>query len=202
MPIVSSLSRTIITNLFRDFLSTHTVTSLSEELSKNRVGIWRELKNLQTKKIVRLSSVGAGKTNAYIVSLNWGNPLTEKLLDIYLMEDASREEKYKLEFRKVENATNFLIINETGLKKDKSMELINVVSDKNKFIKIQSPSDKDDEQTKKITAVNFTERQFLDEIKKPNQGILKAIKSGVVLFGQEKFVDFMKDLHFKVSRTP
>jgi hypothetical protein len=201
MVIKDTLSRRILTHLFRDFLISHTVSSLADELSKNRVGVWRELKKLHSKNFVRLSPIGSGKTNVFVVNLNWKNPLVEKLLGIYLMEEAMKQEKSRLDFRKIENAAGFLIVYENGLKREKTINIVNVVSEKNKFIKIKQPSEFQNGQTGKVKAMNFTETQFLDEIKKPNEKILEAIKSGIVLFGQEKFIEFLKEVHLKITRT-
>ena len=67
------------------------------------------------------------------------------------------------------------------------------VAQKRKFIKIQSITDMIQKvECKKIHMVNFTKTEFKQELKKPNKAFLDAIKKGVVLFGQEEFIKFMK----------
>ncbi|MBU1987936.1 MAG: hypothetical protein KKD94_00435, partial [Nanoarchaeota archaeon] len=47
-------------------------------------------------------------------------------------------------------------------------------------------------QLNKIHDINLTLREFRDELSKPNKAFVDAVKTGVVLFGQEKFVKFIK----------
>ena len=37
-------------------------------------------------------------------------------------------------------------------------------------------------------------KELKDELEKPNKVFIDALKRGVVLFGQEKFIRFMKEL--------
>jgi len=40
----------------------------------------------------------------------------------------------------------------------------------------------------------FGKEEFIEELQKPNKAFIDAIKKGIILFGQEKFVKFMKEL--------
>ena len=45
--------------------------------------------------------------------------------------------------------------------------------------------------------MNFREQEFLQELQQKNRAFLDAIKKGVILFGQEKFVKSMKEVESK-----
>ena len=49
-------------------------------------------------------------------------------------------------------------------------------------------------QIKKIHALNFTEAEFKQELQKLNKAFIDAIKKGIILFGQEKFIKFLKSI--------
>ena len=52
-------------------------------------------------------------------------------------------------------------------------------------------------QIKKIHSLNFTQAEFKEEVRKPNKIFIDAIKNGVVIFGQEKFIKFIKEACLK-----
>ena len=50
-------------------------------------------------------------------------------------------------------------------------------------------------QVKKIHSIQFTPEELKKELKKPNKAFIDAIKKGIILFGQEKFIKFMRTIH-------
>ena len=66
---------------------------------------------------------------------------------------------------------------------------------KDRFVKVQVIIDAVQKtQSRRIHAINFTESEFRDELKKANPAFISAVKSGVVLFGQDAFVEFIQGL--------
>ena len=179
--------------LFKDFSRTHTITSLAKELNMTRVGIWKKLKKLQSEQFIKLTSIGSGKTSISVADLNWENIIVEKSLALYLTEEALKQRRWQLNFADLEQVADFLILFGSVLHSPKEAKDIDmaIVSQKRKFIKIQKT------EIKKIHAISFTEAEFKEELKKPNKALLDAIKKGVILFGQEKFVQFMKRMAVK-----
>ena len=49
-------------------------------------------------------------------------------------------------------------------------------------------------QDKKIHAINLTEKELKQELKDKNKAYIEALKKGVVLFGQENFIKFIKEI--------
>ena len=186
--------------LFKDFSRTHTITSLAKELNMTRVGIWKKLKKLQSEQFIKLTSIGSGKTSISVADLNWENIIVEKSLALYLTEEALKQRRWQLNFADLEQVADFLILFGSVLHSPKEAKDIDmaIVSQKRKFIKIQKTLDKIQKtEIKKIHAISFTEAEFKEELKKPNKALLDAIKKGVILFGQEKFVQFMKRMAVK-----
>lgn len=191
-------SNKILKLMLKDFTTKHTVTSISKEISMSRVGAWKVLKKLESEKLILLSSVGSGKTSTYTISLNWENPIVEKMLAMILTEETLKNQRWLSNFSELEGKTEFSIIYGSILKNPKEandIDIINIVSSKKNFIDLERIITKVQKtQTKKIHASNFTQKEFKNELKKPNKIFIDAIKKGAVLFGQERFIQLIRRL--------
>ena len=191
-------SAKILKILLKGFGIRPTITSLSKEAGMSRVGTWKALKKMQSDKIIILSPIGTGKTSTYSISLNWDNPLVEKTLALTLTEDALKNQRWLNNFSELEEKTDFLIIYGSIISSPKEAndtDILGVVSNKNRFAEIEESIKKAQKtQIKKIHALFFTASEFKQELEKPNKVFVDAIKKGAVLFGQEKFIKFMKGI--------
>lgn len=187
----------ILKILLKDFSVNHTITSIAKEIGITRVGVWKILKKLEKENLIILSSIGTGKTNIYIISLNWDNPLLEKTLALALAEEAIKNQRWLDNFAELENKLYFLIIYGSIIHSPKEANDIDIlgITSKNKFIEIEEAIKKIQKtQIKKIHALNFTKAEFREELEKPNKSFIDAIKKGIVLFGQEKFIRFIREV--------
>lgn len=187
----------ILKVLLKDFSVKHTITSIAKELVITRVGAWKILKKLEAEKLILLSPVGAGKTSTYNISLNWDNPVVEKMLSLALTEDAIKNQRWMDNFAELKNKTDFVIIYGSIIHSPKEANDIDIlgITSKNKFIKIEESIKKIQKaQIKKIHILNFTETEFKQELKKSNKAFIDAIKKSIVLFGQERFIKFMRNV--------
>lgn len=195
MKIVNSTNK-ILLILLKDFSKAHTVTSIAKELKLSRVGVWKILKRLQSYQLIKLMPVGTGKTSISIVNINWDNVLAEKSLVLYLVQEALKHRRWMVNFAELESLVDFLILYGSILtfpREAGDIDILGVFSQGEKIIKIHNIIDKIQKtQSKKIHAINFTEAEFKQELTKPNRAFVDAVKNGIVLFGQEKFVRFIK----------
>lgn len=190
-------SRRILPHLLKDFSTTHTITTLAKEFGLSRVGIWKILKRLKDGEYIVLKAIGGGKTSTYLVSLNWENSLVEKTLSLYLTEEAIKQRRWQVNFSKLEQVVDFAILYGSVVHSPKEAGDVDIlgIAPKKNFVKIQAIVDKaQNTQSKKIHSINFTETEFKAELKKQNKSFIDAIKKGVILFGQEKFVKFIKEM--------
>ncbi|HLD00129.1 MAG TPA: HTH domain-containing protein [Candidatus Nanoarchaeia archaeon] len=187
-------AKRVLLHLLKDFSSTHTITSLAKELGLSRVGIWKVLKKLDENKHILVKTVGAGKTSISIITLNLENPLVEKMLSLYLAEEALKQRRWQVNFAELDRITDFLILYGSVLHSPKEANDIDIlgIAQKKNFVKIQGVLDKAQKtQSKKIHSINFTRDEFKSEFKKQNKAFIDAVKKGVILFGQDKFVKFI-----------
>ncbi|MEK6974690.1 MAG: hypothetical protein AABW41_05650 [Nanoarchaeota archaeon] len=187
----------ILNLLFRSFAVKCTITSLAKEMGISRVGIWKSLKRMESRKLIILTSIGNRKTSAYIISLNLENILTLKNLEITLTEEAIKNKRWVDNFKELEKKVDFLILFGSILHSPEEANDIDILSiaNKNKFTEINETVNRIQKtQIKKIHALNLTEEEFKEELIKNNKAFIDTIKKGIVLFGQEKFIKFIRGI--------
>lgn len=187
----------IMTLLLRHF-SIHTASSLSKALHMSRQGTWKILKELEKDELILLEQIGGGKTSAQRIRLNLNNELTEKTLVLFLTQEALHYQRWKFDFADLKKEVDFLLLYGSILHSPKEagdIDIIGVVSQEKKLanlgdliLKIQQT------QPKKIHSINLTQKEFKQELQRPNKAYLEAMKNGVILFGQEKFIKFIRGL--------
>ncbi|MCK5449887.1 winged helix-turn-helix transcriptional regulator [Candidatus Pacearchaeota archaeon] len=188
----------ILIILLKDFTKSHTITSLAKEIGMSRTGVWKTLKKMETEKLIILFPIGSGKTSIFNIKLNWDNIITLKNLEIFLTKESIKNQRWTHNFAEIEKKVDFLIIYGSILQTPKQandIDILSVVSNNNNFIDIEKVTAKIQKiQIKKIHALNFTEQELKNELTKPNKALIDAIKKGTVLFGQEKFIKFIKSI--------
>jgi biotin operon repressor len=190
MVIKKGMSREILLHLFKNPSTRHTISSLTEKLERSKVGIWKTVKNLEKEGFVILSPIELLRRKVYTVSLNWDNYLVEKTLGMYLISEALDYEDWTKHFNNLGNVLDFLIL----CKEDDKDKIIGITQ-KGKFIRIQKPLNLQDLKGKEIVTSSVTSLDFMHGLKNNREESINAVKDGVVLFGQEKFIQFMKQVH-------
>lgn len=188
----------ILKVLFKEFLVEHTITSLSDKINITRMGIWKALKALEEDKIVILTPIGKGKTSTYSIKLNWENPLLERTLAVILLEEAIDNQKWISNFAELEDKVGFLVLFGSILhnpKEANDIDIIAVLDNKGKFKQIDEIIAKIQKtQAKKIHLIDLAKKEFKEELKKQNKAYIDALKKGVILFGQDNFIKFIRSL--------
>jgi len=184
--------------LLKDFSREHTITSLAKDIGNTRMGIWKTLKKLQSEKLITLEPIGKGKTSTYLIRLNWKNSLVEKNLNLLLTEEALKYTRWLANFSELENKADFLILYGSILHSPKEagdIDLLGVIEDNKKVSGMKEIIEKVQiSQIKKIHFIDFNEGDFKEElVLEKNPAFIDALKKGVILFGQEKFIRFVRN---------
>ena len=191
----------ILVALLKQFLVNWTITSLANQINISRVGIWKVLKKLEKEKLILLTPIGQGKTNAINIKLNWENIILGKKLSLILTEESLKHQRWINNFEELKNITGFVVLYGSVLhspKEANAIDILGIVSNKNNFLSVGEIIQKIQKiQIKKIHSENFTKAEFKKELKKPNKIFIDAIKKGIILFGQEKFIKFIRELAIK-----
>ncbi len=184
--------------LLKDFSTMHTITSIGKELGMTRSGIWKVLMKLKKENYITLETTGK-ETSLIIPKLNLRNELLEKYLNFALSKEAKEHERWIFNFAEVKEHVSFFILYGSVLSsyaKAKDIDVIGIVPDRKSFKKLHESLDKiQKSESRRIHSINFSESEFREELLKPNKAFVEAVKKGIVLFGQEGFIKFMKKLH-------
>ena len=187
----------ILKIILKNISKKHTVTSLSKERDISRVGSWKLLKELEKENLIILTPIGPEKTSVQEVSLNWNNPILEKMLALQLTEDALKQNKWRYNFKELENHVSFLILFGSILhspKEANDIDVLSLVSNEESFVIMgKIITDIQIIQSKKIHVINLTKKELKHELKNKNKVYIEALKKGVILFGQENFIKFIKE---------
>ena len=187
----------ILKILLTHFTIKVTITFLAHKINLTRVGTWKILKKLEADQLIILSPLNAGKTSTFIISLNWENPLVEKILSLALTEDTLKNQRWVSNFKELETKVDFLLIYGSILRFPKEAQDIDIlgVTHKNNFLEIEKSLKLIQKtQIKKIHALHFTPLEFKKELEKQNKVFIDALEKGIILFGQEKFIKFIREL--------
>ena len=197
MEITTPYQMRIALLLLKDFSTMHTITSIGKELGMTRSGIWKVLMKLKKENYIILETTE--EKSLLIPKLNLRNELLEKYLDFALSKEAKEHERWIFNFTEAKEHVSFFILYGSVLKsyaKAKDLDVIGIIPDRKSFKKLHESLDKiQKSESKRIHAINFTESEFREELLKPNKAFVEAVKKGVVLFGQEEFIKFMKKVH-------
>ena len=107
-------------------------------------------------------------------------------------------DKWRYNFKELENHVDFLMLFGSILHSPKDandIDVLSLVSNEKSFVKISKIiTDIQITQSKKIHAINFTKKELKHELKDKNKAYTEALKKGIVLFGQENFIKFIKEI--------
>ncbi|MDP2926382.1 MAG: winged helix-turn-helix domain-containing protein [Nanoarchaeota archaeon] len=186
-----SNEQAVLNLLLKDRTVNHNSLTLSKIIGISHAGTFKILKRLEKNDIVNTRRIG----NTVVYSLNIDNPVTVKLLETILTIEAQISKRWIEEFKPVKDKSLFVILFGSILNNEKSARDIDIliVSDKKRFNDIKSIiEDKNNISNKKIHLILQTLKEFNQDYLKNNKVILDILKRGIVLFGQNKFVEVIK----------
>lgn len=184
----------ILALLLKSLEQLPTLTELANKIGMSRSGTWKILKRLQAKRLILLKKIGSGKTSTYTINLDWDSPLTEKSLSVILTKEALATERWMNSFLELQDKVEFLIIYGsilTSPKDAQDIDLLGLAQEKS-LLEIEKTIQRlQKTQILKIHALFFTKEELKGELKK-NKALINAVQKGIILFGQEKFIGFIK----------
>jgi hypothetical protein len=198
MEIIANSTQRIMLAILKYISGPMTISMLEDVLKMSHVGIWKAIKKLESSKMITLKTAGNKKNSTYFIHLNWENPLVEKTLSLMLAHEVTNQRRWIVNFAEIENKVDFLILYGSILvnpQKANDIDLISIVSKKNIAMDIEKAIMKVQKtQVKPIHNIIFAPANLKYELKKPNVAFVSAIRDGVVLFGHDNFVKFIKEL--------
>lgn len=180
--------------LIRNFSQDYNINQLSRELKLSPRGIFKILKKLESEN--------------YLISKKQGNNLfyhinyeSEEALDAckFVLSERKAIPFIKVQINdliKLRKLTKIAVLFGSALTKDKEAKDIDVVVvfKEKEFSKVEKAiGEINSIKHKKIHAIYQTEEDLADNIRKRDKILLSAIKTGIVLWGRDSFLEAIKN---------
>ena len=157
----------VINFLVRNFTEKLTIRNLAQRLGFSAAGVFNILKKLEKEGIVAGQRLGTG----LFYSINFGNKLSQHLAAIILLYS---KEKPAINVEKIKHAKSAVF----------DMNTLLLVTDIITNIEVDMPN---------VNVISKTEDEIIELFKKKDQEMMQLLKKGIVLFGEEKIVNIIKN---------
>ncbi len=183
----------ILKLLFKDFSRPYNSRSISKIVGITPAGAFKILKGLEKRRIVKPQRIG----KAIIYSLNLNNPLARREVEMVLTIEAEKIRHWAAEFRILEDKALFAVLFGSVLKNEreaKDIDLLLVAGKAKKREIDQILEIKKKVLPKPLHLLFQTPDDFINDIRTKNKASLEILRTGVVLFGQEKIDRLMEGI--------
>ncbi len=181
----------ILLALFKDLITQYNARSISKKVNMTHEGAFKALKNLEKKGFV--ASKSFGRATMYKIKYS---PITKKNIELLLLEES--ELNYTRWVDEVKNfgEASILILFGSVLKSKeyKDVDLLVVVSKDNYDALMKKIDEKNKLLLKKIHPIIQTLNDLKNNILEKDPVVIDAIKTGVVLKGNEKLVEVLSNV--------
>ena len=158
----------VIGFLVRNFAERFTIRNIAQRLGFSAAGVFNILKKLEKEGIVTGEKLGTG----LFYSVNFENRVAGHLSAISLLISDDKYEKLELEKLKQAKAAIF----------DKKTLLL--VTDSITTMEVDIPN---------VAVIVKSEDELMQLFRKKNPEVLQVLKKGIVLFGEDKFVEIIRN---------
>jgi len=180
--------------LIRNFSQDYNINQLSRELKLSPRGIFKILKKLEKQNYLISKKQG----NNLFYQVNYG---LEEALDVckFALSERNISPFIRVQINdmiKLRKLTKIAILFGSALTKGAEAKDVDVVLvfNKKEFSKVEKAMDEINLiKHKKIHAVYQTEEDFVDNIRKRDKAIISAIKTGMILWGRDSFLEAVKN---------
>ena len=186
MAIKLTKEQEILMELFRNPFSQESIRGMAKKINLSPAGALKVFRKLQKRGLVISQKIGS----SLIYSLNKDNILTNKEVEMILTIGSQNYPRWIEEFRKLEEESIFVIIFGSIIKNEKEAKDIDllVCAEAKNFDNIKRIiKEKDNILSKKVHLIFQTKEDFKKDFIQKNKVTIEIIKTGIILFGQEKF---------------
>ena len=193
MTALTKKERETLLILFKDFATFYNADSISKILGISRVGAMKILKKLSNQGILEYKAIG----KSIVYKLRLEDDYVRKLIAFVLADEAYKFKRWKEEFKELSKKDRVVIMYGSVIKdyaKASDIDIMIVIkkSDYKKVNKILEEKQKII--PKKIHSIELTATDLLDNIKQKKKAVIDIIKNAVILYGQDKYVEVIKNV--------
>lgn len=179
--------------LFKDFTSFYNANSISKVLNISHVGAQKIFKRLLRENLVVSKTIGKSIT----YKLNFNEAYVSQLIAFLLADEANNFKRWKEEFKELFKRDRIVILFGSTIKDYAHAHDIDImIVLENKDVKEVNNILKRKEEIlpKKLHAIKLSPQDLLDNLKKKDKVVADIVKNAIILYGQDKSVDILKNV--------
>ena len=188
---LTEMEKKAVLVIFKDFTAYYNANSISKVLGMSRVGALKMLRKMEKGGLV--SSQPIGKSIVYKLKLD--DDYVRKLVAFLLADEANGFRRWKEEFREMFKEGCIVMLFGSAIanyEKARDIDIL-IAAPKGSMQKIGKAIESRREiLPKKLHAIKLTRRELESNIKRKSPTILDIIRKGVILHGQDTYVEVMK----------
>ncbi|MDD5015441.1 MAG: nucleotidyltransferase domain-containing protein [Atribacterota bacterium] len=178
--------------LFKDISQYYNANSISKQLGISRVGAMKLLKKLLKENIAQSQKIG--KSTVY--KPNLGDEYVRKLIVFLLADEAHQFKRWNEEFKELFEGERIILLFGSAVKNYAAAQDIDImIVTKKGDVKVRAiVKEKEQLLPKKLHAIILTAEDLHENIKNKNKATVDIIKNAIVLYGQDKYMEILKNV--------
>jgi len=193
MTTLTPKERETVLLLFKDYTTFYNANSVSKVLNISHVGAQKIFKRLLQENLVIRKTIGKSIT----YKLNFNDNYVSQLVAFLLADEANKFKRWKEEFKEVFKKDRIVMLFGSTVKDyahAQDIDLMIVIKNKevnevNAFLK-----KKEEILPKKLHSIKLNPRDLLENLQKSDKAFVNIIKNAIILYGQEKYVEILKNV--------
>jgi len=193
MTTLTAKERETVLLLFKEYTTVYNANSISKVLNISHVGAQKIFKRLLQKNLVISKTIGKSIT----YKLNFDEEYVSQLVSFLLADEANNFKRWKEEFKELFKKDRIIMLFGSAIKDYAHANDIDmmVVLENKKVKEVTTVLKKKDEiLPKKLHAIKLTRPDLLENLKKKDKAFVDIIKNAIILYGQDTYVEIMKDV--------
>ncbi len=185
--------RETILILFKDFTTFYNANSISKILKISHVGSQKIFKRLLKENIVINKKIG----KSIIYKLNLEDNYVNSLIVFLLADEANNFKRWEEEFKELFEKDNIIMLFGSVIKeyaKANDIDLMLVLNNKNINEYNHLLKKKEEILPKKLHIIKLTHKDLQENIKNKDKVIIDIVKNAVILYGQQKYLEVIKNV--------
>lgn len=179
--------------LFKDFTAYYNANSISKLLDISRVGALKMFRRMEENGLVKSQKIG----KSIVYKLKLDDDYVKKLISFLLADEANGFKRWKEEFKQLFKKDRIVMLFGSVLRnyeKANDIDLLVAAARADKKEIDEVIKEKREILPKKLHAIRLTHAELESNIRRKEAAILDIVKSGIVLHGQEEYVEVLKNV--------
>ena len=179
--------------LFKEFTIFYNANSISKVLDVSHVGAQKIFKRIYNNNVITYKKIG----KSIIYKVNLDDDYAKKLVVFLLADEANNFKRWKEEFKELFKKGRIIMIYGSAIKNYREASDIDImivienrdIKEINRFLDAKRKI-----LPKKLHAIKLNHNDLLKNLQNKNKAIIDIVKNAVILYGQDKYVEIMKNV--------